>query len=279
MRFHFLHVDIHNYTVGIFSQPEQMRSQRCYVIAHRGAAALCPENTLPAFQTARDVGAEMIELDVQQSADGELIVFHDETLKRLCDEDLPVASLTAAELTTKVVGRWCGQPVTIPLLAHVFTILGKSLRYNVELKTDTVHYPGIEARLAAMVGTYGLTDEVLVSSFNHESLRNVSQCNPSLSLGMLLDGQQAHHCGSPQGIIARALEFRCFSVHPEFALLRQWPELGACCHTAGLSLFPWTVDDEADWQFLVEVVGVDGIITNDPGRLANWLRARAQNSH
>lgn len=258
-----------------FTQPGQVTTQCCFVIGHRGAASVSPENTLPSLQTARDVGAEMIEFDVQQSADGKLVVFHDETLQRLCDDDRAVASLTATELTTVVVGQWHGQPVTIPLLADVFTMLGKSLLYNVELKTDTVPYPGIEARLVAMVNTYGLTDHVLVSSFNHETLRRVSQCDPHLTLGMLLDTQQAQRCGGPEEIVSRAQEFACFSVHPEHSILRQWPELGTQCHAAGLRIFPWTVDNEADWQFLVDEVGVDGIITNDPGRFAGWLRARA----
>ena len=259
----------------MFTQPGRATTQRCIVIGHRGAAAVCPENTLPSLQTARDVGAEMIEFDVQQSADGELVVFHDETLERLCGDDRTIASLTAAELATMVVGQWHGQPVTIPSLDQVFSTLGHSVLYNAELKTDTIHYPGIEARLASMVSAYSLTDHVLVSSFNHESLRLVRQCDPHLSLGLLLDRAQARQCDSPDGIVNRARAFSCFSVHPEFRTVRQWPELVTTCHIAGLRVFPWTVDDQDDWQFLVEEVGVDGIITNDPGRLAGWLRAHS----
>src|SRR5215471_2225120 len=99
----------------------QRTNLRCWVIGHRGAAALCPENTLPSFLAAYNAGACMIELDVQQSTDGELIVFHDETLDRLCGEPMAVSALTRAALTTKVVGQWHGQSVTIPSLAQVFT--------------------------------------------------------------------------------------------------------------------------------------------------------------
>ncbi len=247
---------------------------RCWVIGHRGAAALCPENTLPSFLTARDVGARMIELDVQQSADGALIVFHDETLERLCSEATAVGSLPESVLTTKVVGQWQGQLVFIPSLAQVFTALRDSLLYNLELKTDTVHYPGIESRLSALIASHGLAEHVLVSSFHHESLRLMRCCDPNLSLGLLLDARQSQQCGGPEGVVVRAREFSCFSVHPEFTILRRWPELGTACHAAGLRIFPWTVDDQNDWQFLVDVVGVDGIITNDPSRLHDWLRAR-----
>ena len=249
---------------------------RCLVIGHRGAVALCPENTLPSFLTARDAGARMIELDVQQSADGALIVFHDETLERLCGEATAVGALTGAALTTRVVGQWHGQPVTIPSLAQLFTTLRQSMLYNVELKTNAVHYSGIESRLAALVAAHGLAEHVLVSSFHHESLRLVRRCDPNLSLGLLLDARQAQQWGGPEGIVARAHKFSCFSVHPEFTILHRWPELGTACHAAGLRIFPWTVEDQNDWQFLVDVVEVDGIITNDPGRLYKWLLSRSQ---
>jgi glycerophosphoryl diester phosphodiesterase len=257
------------------TQPVQRNDLRCWIIGHRGAAALCPENTLPSFQAARDAGADMIELDVQQSIDGELIVFHDETLERLCGETAALASLTASELPGKAVGQWYGQPVTIPSLAQIFTALQRSVLYNVELKTNRVHYSGIEKRLVKLIGQYSLAEYVLVSSFNTDSLRLVRQYDPHLSLGLLLESSQAQQCDGPDGIVARAHEFSCFSVHPEFSILRQWPELGSICRAAGLRVFPWTVDNQSDWQFLIDEVHVDGIITNDPGRLYRWLHARS----
>ena len=257
------------------TQPVQRNDLRCWIIGHRGAAALCPENTLPSFQAAYYAGADMIELDVQQSIDGELIVFHDESLERLCGETAALASLTASELTGKAVGQWYGQPVTIPSLAQVFTVLQRSVLYNIELKTNRVHYSGIEKRLVKLIGQYSLAEYVLVSSFNLDSLRLARQCDPHLLLGLLLDSSHAQQCGDADGIVARAREFSCFSVHPEFSILRQWPELGSICRAAGLRVFPWTVDNQSDWQFLIDEVHVDGIITNDPGRLYGWLHAQS----
>ncbi|HEV8712947.1 MAG TPA: glycerophosphodiester phosphodiesterase family protein, partial [Candidatus Binatia bacterium] len=224
----------------------------CWVIGHRGALARCPENTLPSFLTARDAGACMLELDVQQSTDGKLFVFHDDTLERLCAEETQVASLAWEALSTKVIGHWQGQPLKIPLLVEVFTTLQRSVFYNIELKTDTVPYPDIEVRLNALVRAYGLTERVLVSSFHHDSLRLVQQTNANLLRGLLCDSQQAQHFGSPEGVVARAQELTCFSVHPYFPLLRSWPTLVETCHTAGLRIFPWTVDDPQDWRFLVD---------------------------
>jgi glycerophosphoryl diester phosphodiesterase len=215
----------------------------------------------------------MLELDVQQSTDGKLFVFHDDTLERLCAEETQVASLAWEALSTKVIGHWQGQPLKIPLLVEVFTTLQRSVFYNIELKTDTVPYPDIEVRLNALVRAYGLTERVLVSSFHHDSLRLVQQTNANLLRGLLCDSQQAQHFGSPEGVVARAQELTCFSVHPYFPLLRSWPTLVETCHTAGLRIFPWTVDDPQDWRFLVDDLHVDGIITNDPGKLYEWLLA------
>jgi len=253
------------------TQPLLATPLPCWVIGRRGATARCPENTLPSFLLARDAGACMLEFDVQQSTDGELFVFHDDTLERLCGEEAPVASLSWEVLATKVVGHWQGQPVKMPLLAEVFATLQRSVLYNVELKTDTFVYPEIEIRLDELIRTYSLTERVLVSSFHHDSLQLVQQTNPSLLRGLLLDSKQAQHLGSPEGIVARAQEFACFSVHPYFRILRSWPTLVETCHAAGLRVFPWTLDDARDWQFLIDNLHVDGIITNDPGRLYGWL--------
>lgn len=259
----------------LFSQPLLSTALPCWVIGHRGAAVECPENTLPSFLAARDAGACMIELDVQQSTDGELFVFHDDTLERLCGEARGVASLTWEALSTRVVGHWQEHAVQIPRLAEVFAALGRSVFYNLELKTDTIAYVGIEARLTELVRAYGLAERVLVSSFHHDSLRLMQQTAPHLLRGLLLDSEQAQVLGSLERIVARAQEFACFSIHPHFRLLRTWPTLVEACHAAELRVFPWTVDDPQDWQFLVDDLRVDGIITNDPGRLYAWLLAHA----
>jgi glycerophosphoryl diester phosphodiesterase len=216
----------------------------------------------------------MVELDVQQSTDGELFVFHDDTLARLCHESVPVASLAWEALSAKFVGFWQGQALKIPRLAEVFATLQRSVLYNLELKTDTVAYPGIEARLAELVWAYGLSERVLVSSFRHDSLRLVREHAPHLPLGLLLDEGQARCLGGPEAIVARAQQFACFSVHPDFRICRSWPEVVEMCHAANLRVIPWTVDAPRDWQFLVETLRVDGIITNNPGKFYEWLLIR-----
>jgi glycerophosphoryl diester phosphodiesterase len=259
-------------------QPLLTTPLECWVIGHRGAAAFGPENTLLSFGAARDAGAGMVEFDVQQSADGELFVFHDHTLDRLCGESHVAASLSWGVLAQKVIGRWQGQEIHMPRLSEVFATLRRSVLYNVELKTDEVHTPGIEENLAATVAKHGLAERVLVSSFSHQSLRVLRRWSPDLALGLLLSQKQAQQFVSPTDIVTYVQEYDCFALHPDFRLLRQWPDLVPVCHAANVRVFPWTVDDPDDWQFLVGELHVDGIITNDPGKLYEWLLARAKGS-
>jgi glycerophosphoryl diester phosphodiesterase len=256
------------------AQPAFPAPLPCLVIGHRGAAATCPENTLASFHAARAAGASMIELDVQQSADGELIVFHDDTLERLCGEKLAVTRLSWPDLATRTVGRWRQERLTMPRLSDVFRTFQRSLLYNVELKTDTVEQPGIEDRLVTLVRAQHLTERVLVSSFRHDSLRLVHALDPRLALGLLLSLEQGCHLGSPEAMAARAQEFACVSLHPDFRLLRLYPALVEHGHAAGLHIFPWTVDHPHVWQVLVKELRVDGVITNDPGAFYDWLLDR-----
>lgn len=258
-----------------FVQPLVTTTLPCWVIGHRGAAAVCPENTLLSFKAALNAGACMVEFDVQQSADGELIVFHDKTLARLCGEPVEVASLSYAALSSRIVGRYDGEALKIPRLSDVFSAHQRSLLYNVELKTDLVAFPGIEARLVELIQAQRLTERVLVSSFRHASLRVLREYEAHLALGLLLGLEQGCQLGSAEAMQARAQEFDCFSVHPDFRLLRLYPNLVECCHLAGLRVFPWTVDHPHVWRVLVNQLHVDGVITNDPAKLYDWLLTQA----
>jgi glycerophosphoryl diester phosphodiesterase len=262
--------------LNTFTQSLLSTTLECWVVGHRGAAAVSPENTLPSLRTARDAGAVMIEFDVQQSADGELFVFHDHTLERFCGESLVASALSWEVLSRKSVGVVHGRGISMPLVDEVFATLQRSVFYNVELKTDTVHFPGIEEKLVALIAKHGLVERVLVSSFYHQSLREIRRWSSDLALGLLLSQEQAQRFARPTDIVSYAREYDCFAFHPDFRLLHQWPELVPACHAAQLRVFPWTVDDPRDWRVLVEDLHVDGMITNDPGKLYAWLLARVK---
>lgn len=255
-------------------QPLITTNLPCWVIGHRGAAAVRPENTLLSFQTARDAGACMIEFDVQPSADGELIVFHDANLTRLCGESTLVTSLSYAALSSRVVGRYQGASLHMPRLLDVFATFQQSLLYNIELKTEEMLSFDIVKRLVNLIREYRVAERVVISSFHHENLRLVREYAPDLALGLLLSLEQGCHLNTPAKMVALAHEFASYAIHPDFRLLRLYPALVEQSHDAGLRVFPWTVDHPHVWQVLIGELGVDGVITNDPGKLYEWLLAR-----
>ena len=135
-------------------------------IAHRGASGRAPENTHVAFAAALALGAEAIELDVQLSADGELVVIHDETLERTTDGTGPVGDRTAAELAALDAGSWFAPEFRgerIPLLADVIAQLRDHVTLNVEIKSAR-DLGVIEPKLAALVAAERATERIVFSS-------------------------------------------------------------------------------------------------------------------
>ncbi|MDO5500200.1 MAG: glycerophosphodiester phosphodiesterase family protein [Propionibacteriaceae bacterium] len=224
--------------------------------AHRGASAYAPENTLPAFALAEELGADGIELDVQLSADGEVVVIHDETLDRTTDAGGRIAELSLAEIRRADASGGAGERTPVPTLAEVLAAVRPGrMVVNVELKNLTEFYPGLERAALDVIAASGMADRVIVSSFNHWSLKTVQQLAPAMRVGLLLS----------DGIYLPweyAADFGAAAIHPHWGFLRV-PGLVDYAHAAGVAVHAWTVNAEAD---LVAVIGagVDAVITNHP---------------
>jgi glycerophosphoryl diester phosphodiesterase len=230
------------------------------VLAHRGASHDAPENTLLAFQRARVAGADGVELDVQQCATGEVVVFHDDDLRRLAGwgarlQALPFDALREVDL---------GQGQTIPTLAEALAEIPELL-VNVELKVER----GLGARLAdaalAVIAAAGAADRVLVSSFHPLALFQVRRRAPDLPTGLLFHSEQA----APLRRALLAPLLRPTALHPEAALvdaiaLARWRRRGYAVNV-------WTVDDPREIAALA-ALGIDAIITNQPARAVAALR-------
>lgn len=225
--------------------------------AHRGASALAPENTLPAFALAVEHGADGVELDLQRTADGELVVIHDETIDRTSTGIGRVVDLTLAELKrfdfSLGLDGFAG--TQIPTLREVFELLAPTpLTINVELKNSVEFYPGMEAQVEALVTEYGLADRVIYSSFNHYSLRTLLTAGTRVPLGVLYaDGLvdpwvYAGYLGAQ-------------AIHPPYEVL-QVPGVVDECHARGLRVHAWTVPSSEAAR--LAALGVDAIITNHP---------------
>ena len=227
------------------------------ILAHRGASGYAPENTLEAFRLAMEMGADGFELDVHLSADGELMVIHDETVNRTTDGTGFVKDLTLAQLKQLDAcnGMAAYRGAKIPTLGEVFDLIKDTSHIvNVEIKTDGIFYPHIEEKCLALEQEKGMEGRILYSSFNHYTIRNMRALAPQSRLGMLY-GE----------VMAEPFDY-CKSIGADFLHPAQnsfqvpgFPEKAA---RAGLGINLWTVNDEHTMIRCLE--HGTGIITNYP---------------
>lgn len=233
--------------------------QKIQVWAHRGASSSAPENTLPAFRRAAELGADGVELDVQLTKDGQLVVVHDETLERVSDGTGWVKDHTLAQLRQLDFNRQFPEygPQPIPTLAEVYRLLEPTgLTVNVELKTGVVFYEGIERRVLALARDFHMEGRVLYSSFNHYTLQTLKKIEPSVKTGVLYaDGILDAPRYAAETVGADA-------VHPALYNV-QFPAFFDDCRARGLRVHVWTVNDEPYMRLLCQN-GADALITNDP---------------
>ena len=232
---------------------------RPIVFAHRGASAYAPENTLPAFQKALDLKSEGIELDVQLSSDGYMVVIHDETIDRTSNGTGRVTDMKFEALRQYDYGKWYGEAFTgtpIPLFQEVLSLLRDwDGLLNIEIKNNEIPYPGIEEKLIGLLRQNDFTERALISSFNHESIRKVRHLAPHIPAALLYDFTffRVHYRHAP--------DYGAQNVHPYY--LNVSPKMLSFCHERGLKVIPYTVDKPSAIKRLIRM-GVDGIISNSP---------------
>jgi glycerophosphoryl diester phosphodiesterase len=233
------------------------------VIAHRGASAYAPENTLAAFELAARQGADMIELDVQRSADGVLVIFHDDTTERWDGRRCLASQCTLAELLVLDIG---GEKVAT--LAETCAFAREhNMRLNVELKGA-----GFGADVAHMLRAERVEELVLISSFVEVALMEIAAASPSLPRAYLMGTETYNPTvrmreGWPFSALQRT---GSAAWHPAYELpLLTW--LIPRVRKAGFQVNVWTVDDVA-WMRKLVALGVEGIITNTPDVLRALLQ-------
>lgn len=217
------------------------------IIAHRGASAQAPENTLLAFEKAWQLGANMIELDVHETVDGYLVCIHDPTIERTTNGTGEVSSLTFKEIREYDLGQ--GQK--IPLLEDVLKFSYGKIQVNIELKIL-----GVEQKIASLLGDLNLIDNTIVSSFLHLSLSAIKEFDDRIRTAILLNSEI-------DDLSSYALEFGAHAVNPLKDLISK--SLVRSAHDHGIKVYPWTVNDEKQMVQLFKM-GVDGIITDYPDR-------------
>ena len=224
-------------------------------IAHRGASARFPENTLKAFGAAIDAGAQMCELDLQVASDGALMVIHDETVERTTDGRGAVRSMTLAELKRLDAGVRFGVEFTgerIPTLEEVMAFTEGRCALNIEIKNA-----GAGPKACELIVARRALASAMVSSFDWDALAVVRHFEPRVRLGLL--GSQW-----PARMVGAACELQAESINPRSDIVTE--DLCIAAHERNLSVYAWTVDEPDEMRRLI-AFGVDGIMTNYPERL------------
>jgi glycerophosphoryl diester phosphodiesterase len=240
------------------------------VIAHRGDSAHRPENTLASFASALEVGAGIVELDVQLTSDGEVVVIHDPEVDRTTDGHGDVRRMTLAEVRTLSAGfadrfgdTWSGERV--PTLGEALALVHGRARVMIEIKKDSVTDDaegGIEARTIAEVRRQGLTDQVALISFEHRALVRCRDQAPEIVRGHLFGRT------TPREVLEASRDADCGIVMPHKSQLRD--EIAEPVHQAGLKLATWVVDEPEELKAIAPF-GLYGVGSNRPGVLLQAL--------
>ncbi|WPO80471.1 glycerophosphodiester phosphodiesterase [Flavobacterium sp. KACC 22761] len=222
-------------------------------IAHRGAKAYEPENTLQAFQKALDLNSDGIELDVHLSSDGHIIVIHDETIDRTTNGKGLVNDFTLSELKSFLIdGRF-----QIPTLNEVFDLVDKKCLINIELKglnTPNKVVALIEEYVSVKNWKY---EDFIISSFDWNMLEETANLNPNIPIGVLTEEDI-------NTALAFAEKIKAKAINPDFNLLNE--ENVHQMQKKGFLVLPWTVNSEEDIQ-KVKSYKVNGIISDNPDKI------------
>ncbi|MCP1359432.1 glycerophosphodiester phosphodiesterase family protein [Halomonas sp. BBD45] len=236
---------------------------RVQITAHRGSSMKAPENTLAAIEEAISDGADYVEIDVRLTADGEVVLSHDNSLRRLTGLDQDIDEMTLAEVKEVDVGSWfgdtfAGQP--IPTLDEVLRLTRDRIKLYIELKPA----PGdMQALVAAVIDRLpeSRQDDVIVASLSPQVVREVKRQAPHLKTTLFA---QFVVRGGLDITIIDALGLRHNRVTPESA---------AIAHRLGYQLHAWTVNSRSEMSRMIDL-GVDNIITDRPDMLAEVLAER-----
>ncbi len=261
-------------------------------IGHRGASGYAPEHTIPSYDLALRLGADYIEQDLQMTRDGVLVALHDDVLDRTArgeERDCagPVISRPLARIKACDVGSWFNEAypryakdeyvgLRICTLEEVFQRYGSGANYYIETKNPEVA-PGMEEELLRLMDEYGLRRpaasgwQVLIQSFSPASLQKIHALDPSLPLIQLYDEE------SSEAIRASLDTARAYAVGVGPYKGDVDAQLVEAAHARCLHVHPYTVNEEQEMEALIEV-GVDGMFTNFPDRLANTLGEDATDS-
>jgi glycerophosphoryl diester phosphodiesterase len=235
------------------------------IFGHRGYSSKAPENSLAAFQLIIDSPFPGVELDIQETLDGELVIHHDWDLVRTAGISKEIAKSTWNEIKDASIGWWYGNDFskeTLPLLSDLFVLGKKSLYYDIEIKERNKKNPRLVANLGTMIRSYGLEEHVLVSSFNPLILKEFSRSFPEIITAAIY----SHHPEVPwylrNGLGATIAKTPILKPHYPIAQKKLQTRT-----SYGRIFMPWTVNSP-DEAYNLGSLGAWALISDDPGIIA-----------
>ena len=235
--------------------------QDCKILAHRGASAYAPENTLEAFSLAVEQKADGLEIDIHLTKDGEIVVIHDDTIDRTSNGKGDIMDYTLDELKAFRFNNGFAEQypaAQIPTLREVLELVKEhGLYLNIEVKdilSKAEQYAGLGNAAAELVREYGLSESVIFSSFNHSSMVRLKESCPDMQTALL------YIAGLYEGG-RYALMTGADALHPLYIGVNR--ELVEEARAAGVQVNAWTVNDPHHIRMMLEA-GVDAIITDRP---------------
>ena len=239
----------------------ETKTKKIIVTGHRGASGHAPENTLSAMKVAIEMGAEFSELDVQETADGEIILLHDSSLKKTSGVDKNIWEVNYADLKDLDVGSWFSEEYKnepIPTLQEVINLVKGKMKLNIEMKANK-HEKMLAERTLKIVTDNDFLDQVIFTSFKFDEIRKIRKINKEAKVGYIFGKM-------PQDVDVFSEDVDLLSVNiktVDAAFMKRAKD-------AGMEVAVWTVNKPEDMKRMIEI-GVDDIITNYPDVLRKVL--------
>lgn len=231
--------------LGFYSVPK--------ISAHRGYSYKAPENTVPAFEKAINIGADYIELDIQETSDSKIVVMHDKNLKRTTGLDKNIWEVDYNTVSHLDAGSWFDEKykgTVIPTLEYVLSMTKGKIKLNIEIK-PAKHQKNIVQETARLIKKYHFEKDCYVTSFSYKILKKIKKEDPKI--------KTAYTMSVAYGNVNVLKYADAVSVNKAFITRRFVGQ----CHGSGKKVFAWTVDKKKDIQKMSDI-SVDNIITNKP---------------
>ena len=249
--------------IGIWTLESVRLEDDVEIIAHRGASATAPENTLAAMLQAIDYSTDWVEIDVQETSDDQVVVFHDSDFMKLANVDLKIWDATVADLASIDVGSH-KDPIfrdeRVPTLAELLTVCKGKTKVVIELKYYG-HDKDLEQRVLDIVNAHGMESDVMYMSLNLNAATKMKQLDPNCRVGLLMSVLG----GKIQNIQVDFLAVNAMFVNRSFIQR---------AHASGKEVYVWTVNDAVTMSRMIGI-GVDGLITDKPDLARRVLAERS----